>query len=190
MTKCNIFQVVLLPERYGTNVHYFNYCHRLLLPFPFYTRKYIPSQRLWLRLIIVTARRLYHTQTLYTERNVFTQWQSIPKVESSECLVKEEKAVCMYNPRSSRSHFALSQWFSTFLRLQLFNTVPHIVVTPTIKARLLHNYNLLLLWIITEMSVFSMVLGNPCWKDQTTWRGVRTHRLRTTALNQSFQRTD
>ena len=27
----------------------------------------------------------------------------------------------------------LEQWFPTFLMLQLFNTVPHVVLTPTIK---------------------------------------------------------
>lgn len=37
----------------------------------------------------------------------------------------------------------VAQWFSTFLTLRLFNTVPHAVLTPTIKSFLLlpHNCN-------------------------------------------------
>ena len=47
----------------------------------------------------------------------------------------------------------LEQWFSIFLVLRPFNTVPHPMVTPTIKlfSFLLHNFItaiLLLLWII------------------------------------------
>jgi hypothetical protein len=29
--------------------------------------------------------------------------------------------------------YDLDQWFSTFLMLQPFSTVPHVVVTPTVK---------------------------------------------------------
>lgn len=35
----------------------------------------------------------------------------------------------------------LEQWFSTFLRLHLFITVPHVVVTPNQKIILLLYYN-------------------------------------------------
>jgi len=50
---------------------------------------------------------------------------------------------------------SLKQWFSTFLKLCPFNTIPHVVITTNIQLFLLlylikwlHNYNVLLLRII------------------------------------------
>ena len=37
--------------------------------------------------------------------------------------------------------FHLDQWFSTFLMLRPFNTVPHLVVTPNYKVILLLPHN-------------------------------------------------
>jgi hypothetical protein len=59
----------------------------------------------------------------------------------------------------------LSHWLSTFLMLQPFNTVPHVVVTPNhiIISLLLHIYNFL---IVMSNSVNIWYAGdlirNPC----------------------------
>ena len=49
----------------------------------------------------------------------------------------------MTQGQSPTTLFAFEQWFSTFLMLQPFNMVPHVVVTPTHKIilLLLHNYS-------------------------------------------------
>ena len=60
----------------------------------------------------------------------------------------------------------LDQWFSTFLTLRPFNTVPHVVVTPPTPAKKLLCCNL-----ITR----TLLMLNPP-------KGVATHRLRTTTL--------
>jgi hypothetical protein len=64
----------------------------------------------------------------------------------------------------------LEQWFSTFLKLQPLNTVPHGVVTPDhLFSLLLHNCN-----FVTVMDHNVNTLQTP--------KGVTTLRLRTTAL--------
>jgi hypothetical protein len=79
----------------------------------------------------------------------------------------------------------LEQWLSTFLMLSPFHTVPHVVVTPTIKlsSLLLLNCN-----FATVMNHnikylrFLMVLGDSCEKVIRLPKGMGTHRLRTAAL--------
>lgn len=86
--------------------------------------------------------------------------------------------------------FHISQWFSTFLILQCFNTVPRVVVTPPI-IKLFYCYFLtkilLLIWIIMLISVFSpMILHDPC--ERVVWppKRIITHRVRTAVLCRMF----
>jgi len=80
----------------------------------------------------------------------------------------------MHNPSTY-----LSQWFSAFLTLSPFNTVPCLVLTPP-TTQLSHCYIipeiLLLLWIV--MQIFGILDG---W--YVTPRGVVTQSLRTTNLH-------
>ena len=52
--------------------------------------------------------------------------------------------ICVDIGRKQLSHSdPLEQWFSTFLMLRPFNTVPHVVVTPNheVISLLLYNYD-------------------------------------------------
>lgn len=54
-----------------------------------------------------------------------------------------------------RKYFqSLDQWFSSFLMLRPFNTVPHVMVTPTIRLfpLLLHNWKIAIL-IICKVNI-------------------------------------
>ena len=74
-----------------------------------------------------------------------------------EYLCDEVFMLTMQSAISKMGYYRIHQWLSTFLMLQLFNTVPHVIENlPTIKlfSSLLHNCYLLLLWIIVSTSVF------------------------------------
>lgn len=75
----------------------------------------------------------------------------------------------------------LKQWFWDFLMLWPFNTVLHVVVTPSQKivSLLLHNY-----WSATVISYNVNILHAGyliCYP-----KGVATHRLRTTSLKDNY----
>ena len=99
----------------------------------------------------------------------------VSRSEGEEKAEEEERHICKWK-------ILLGLWLSSFLVLWPFNTVPHVVVTPTIKlfSLLLHNCN------------FATVMNNNAnicvfwWSQVTPVRGSfdlqRGHRLRTAAL--------
>jgi hypothetical protein len=80
---------------------------------------------------------------------------------------------------------ALEQRFPTFLMLRPFDTVPHAVVTPNHKiiSLKLHNCNFAAVMNQNVNICFLTVLGDRC--ERVIWpsKGVSTHRLWTTLLN-------
>jgi hypothetical protein len=64
---------------------------------------------------------------------------------------KEKKKQSFSNPNQGRSS-RKGKWFSTFLMLRPFNTVPPVVVTPThkITSLLLYNYNFATVTVINK----------------------------------------
>lgn len=57
------------------------------------------------------------------------------------------------NTRVETEVLGLGHWLSTFLMLQPFKTVPHVVVTPTVK----------LYWFLLQNCKFDTVIfGDPC----------------------------
>ena len=71
----------------------------------------------------------------------------------------------------------LEQWFSTFLKVQPFNTVPHVVMTPNhqIISVLLHKYNFATIMnCYIDIWYVGYLIYDP--------KRVATHRLRITDL--------
>ena len=54
-------------------------------------------------------------------------------------MAKSDSATVMTRPLV---FIALEQWFSTFLMLRLFNTVPHVVVTSNFVTVMNYNVNI------------------------------------------------
>lgn len=70
------------------------------------------------------------------------------------------------------AHYLKEQWFSTFIMLGPFNTVPPLLLLP-------HNCNCA---TVDESQCFPMVLGNHCEGGHSVPKGVSPYRLRTTAV--------
>ena len=86
-----------------------------------------------------------------------------------------------------QDHRCLSVWYSglsTFLTLPPFNTVPHVVVAPTIKLLFLLPHDCTLATVRNSninICVFRWSQGSPVkWVSHP--KKVTTHRLRTTGL--------
>jgi len=77
----------------------------------------------------------------------------------------------MVPPKPLISDIKLEPWFSNFLMLWPFNTVPYVVVNPTIKLSLLllHNCNFSTVMNHNLNICLQVVLGSPC-------KWVMTHR--------------
>lgn len=95
------------------------------------------------------------------------------------------KNMSVYESRT-RITLLLNQWFSTFLKLWAYNSVPYAVMTPIIKLFLLlfHDCN-----FTTGMNYDVNIwyldgFRQPLWKGFNPQRTDLTHRLRTTALNE------
>lgn len=82
----------------------------------------------------MNRKKLQHNKVISTRRRGGRQWDA-----SKGFRLKKERIL-----KQTVLWFSLQQWSSTFLRLGLFNIVPHVVVTPShkIMSLLLHNCNL------------------------------------------------